>query len=52
MKRDIMCLQDLAAELLCNISVLAIVMLSEDSKRALQDLQETAGILHDNALLV
>lgn len=46
------CSQDLAAELLCNISMLAAVMLSEDAKRALQDLQETAGILHDNALLV
>ena len=45
-------MQDTAAELLRNISLLLVMMLSDNAKPVLDDMQSTAVILHDNALLV
>ena len=45
-------LQDEAAELLRSIALLCAVLLSNDAKAVMDDLWETAVLLHDNALLV
>ncbi len=45
-------MQDVAAELLRNISLFCAVLFSTDAKAVQGDMWEVAVLLHDNALLV